>query len=90
MFNSENATKNIPVTVTLISGAVQTGNLIIAMTSDLPRTLNGDPKFLEFEDASGERCYFSKQSIAQVTPTDIPKAKKPAASQPQHTQIVTD
>ncbi|VAV98869.1 hypothetical protein MNBD_ALPHA08-1337 [hydrothermal vent metagenome] len=76
MFNSENATKNIATKVKLMDGSVQTGNLIISMTSDLPRTLNGETKFLEFEDMSGERCFFAKHSLAQVTPTDIPKARK--------------
>ncbi len=88
MFNSENATKNIPVTVTLVSGTVQTGNMIIAMTSDLPRTLNGDAKFLEFEDMSGERCFFSRLAIALITPTVVPKVRKPLASQPPCEQNV--
>lgn len=76
MFNSENATKNIAATVTLMDGSLQMGNLIIGMTSDLPRTLNGDVKFLEFENMSGEKCFFAKHSISQVTPTDIPKVKQ--------------
>ena len=76
MFNSETSTKNIPVTIVLASGAVKQGKLIISMTSDLPRTLNGDSKFFEFEDLAGTRCYFAKNAIAEVTPTDIPKVKK--------------
>ncbi len=76
MFNSENATKNIPVTVTLMDGSVQMGNIMIGLTSDLQRTLNGDTKFLEFEDMNGNRCFFGRHSIAQVAPTDIPKVKK--------------
>jgi len=76
MFNSENATKNIPVTVKQVDGTMLQGNMVIGLTSDLPRTLNGDVKFLEFEDMSGERCFFAKTALAQITPTDIPKVKK--------------
>lgn len=76
MFNSENATQNIPVTVTLDTGSVQQGNLIIGLTSDLPRSLNGDNDFFQFENMAGEKSFFAKSSIAQVTPTDIPKVKK--------------
>ena len=76
MFNSENDTKKIPVTVTLTDQSVHMGNMIIAMTSDLLRTLNGDTKFLEFENMSGDYCFFAKHSLSQVTPTDIPKVKK--------------
>ena len=76
MFNSENNTKSVPVSVTLTDQSVHIGNMIIAMTSDLPRTLNGDTNFLEFEDMSGTRSFFAKHSLSQVTPTDIPKVKK--------------
>jgi len=76
MFNSENATKDIPVTVVLSTGEVQHGKLIIAITSDLSRTLNGDHKYFEFENLAGDRCFFSAMAIAQITPTDIPKVKK--------------
>ena len=76
MFNSESASKPVPVSVKLSDGTTQQGNLIIAMTSDLKRTLNGDGKFLEFENMSGEKCFFAKQSLAQITPIDVPKVKK--------------
>lgn len=76
MFNSENATKDIPVTVKLVDGSVQLGKVIIGMTSDLPRTLNGEARFLEFEDMSGSRQFLAKHSLAGVTPTDIPKVRK--------------
>lgn len=76
MFNSENNTKSVPVSVTLTDQSVHMGNMVIAMTSDLPRTLNGDTNFLEFEDMSGTRCFFAKHALSQVTPTDIPKVKK--------------
>ena len=76
MFNSENATKPIPVTVKLGDGSAQQGKMIIAMTSDLPRTLNSESSFVEFEDMTGARCFFAKHALAQVTPTDIPKARK--------------
>ncbi len=76
MFNAENATKDIPVTIVLTTGEVQYGKLIIAMTSDLPRSLNGDSKYFEFENLAGDRCFFSALAISQITPTDIPKVKK--------------
>ncbi len=79
MFNSADATKPIPAVIKLIDGSSQHGNIIIAMNSDLPRTLNGDGKFLEFELANGQKSYICKTSIAETLPTDIPKVKKLAA-----------
>jgi len=76
MFNSENATKAIPVSIRLNDGNVQQGNLIIAMTSDLKRTLNGDSSFFEFENMAGEKSFFSKHAVAQVSPIITPKVKK--------------
>jgi len=76
MFNSENATKTIPVSIRLNDGSLQQGNLIIAMTSDLKRTLNGDGKFFEFENMAGEKSFFAKHAVAQVSPTITPKVKK--------------
>jgi hypothetical protein len=76
VFNSENATKNISAIVRLNDGTSLSGSLVIAMSSDLPRTLNGDGQFLEFEAVNGQRSFIAKTSIAQATPNEIPKAKK--------------
>jgi len=80
MFNSADATKPIPATIKFSDGRSQYGNIIIAMNSDLPRTLNGDGKFLEFELSNGQKSYICKTSIAEALPSDIPKVKKLAAS----------
>ena len=76
MFSSADATKPILSTIKLNDGRSQHGNIIIAANSDLPRTLNGDGKFIEFEFSNGQRSYICKTSIAEALPTAIPKKKK--------------
>ena len=76
MFDSANATKKIPLILQLSDGQQHTGNLIIGMTSDLPRTLNGDGRFVEFEGNNGKNSMVLKDAIIRVIPTDVPKVKK--------------
>lgn len=76
MFNSGNATKNVSAIVKLADGTAVSGSIIVAMTSDLPRTLNGEGNFLEFEDLDGKRSFIAKNAITQTIPNDIPKVKK--------------
>lgn len=76
MFSSENATKTIQAIVKLSDGTVLTGSFVIAMTSDLPRSLNGDGQFIEFEAMDGQRSFIAKSNITLATPSNIPKAKK--------------
>ena len=76
MFNSADATKPVPAIIKFSDGRSQHGNIIIAMNSDLPRTLNGDGKFLEFELSNGQKSFICKTSIAEALPSDIPKIKK--------------
>ncbi len=79
MFNSADATKPIPAIIKFNDGRSQYGNIIIAMNSDLPRTLNGEGKFLEFELSNGQKSFICKSAIAEALPSDIPKVKKLAA-----------
>lgn len=76
MFNSGNATKNVSAVIKLADGSAVSGSIIVAMTSDLPRTLNGDGNFLEFEDLDGNRSFVAKTAISQAIPNDIPKVRK--------------
>ena len=76
MFNSDSATKNVPATVKLTDGRCLQGNIILAMSSDLPRTLNGESRFIQFETINGQRSFIAKTSLAEAIPSDIPKVKK--------------
>lgn len=76
MFNSGNSTKEIPVLLRFADGRAVQGKLIIGATSDLPRTLNGDGIFVEFEAYGEGRSYVAKSAIGEVVPSEIPKVKK--------------
>ena len=76
MFNSGNDKKSIPVILRLQDGRSMSGNILIAMSSDLPRTLNGEGCFIEFETVNGDRSFIAKMSICEAIPNEIPKVRK--------------
>lgn len=76
MFSSGNTTKEIPVLLRFADGRAVQGKLFIAMSSDLPRTLNGECSFVEFEALGGERSYVAKAAIAEAVPSVVPEVKK--------------
>ena len=76
MFDSANATKNIPLILRLSDGRRLVGNLVIGMSSDLPRTLNGEGRFVNFEENDGKKSLVHKDAIVRAIPTDVPKVKK--------------
>lgn len=64
----------VPVEVTLADGTLLKGKFIITAARSIYDVLNGDTKFLDFEDYSGKRTLLAKTSIAAITLTSAPPA----------------
>ena len=78
MFNSEDRVKHIHVAIKLSDGRQLDGKLIIAETSNLMRTLDGDGKFAVFVDHTGNHKLIAKSWIVEADekqrqgPTGLP------------------
>lgn len=66
MFNGQERTKEVHAHVELSTGRILDGKFIIAETSDLLRTLNGDGKFAVFIDHEGNHKLIAKSSIVEA------------------------
>lgn len=66
MFNSEERVKHIQVSIKLSDGRKLDGKLIIAETSNLLRTLDGDGKFAVFVAHNGDHKLIAKSSIVEA------------------------
>lgn len=74
MFSRDDHRKKLLVEIVCIDGSVLRGNLVIAATSDLVRTINNDVRFLHFEAIDGETRFVAKDAVAQIVPREVPKA----------------
>lgn len=75
MFNSEQRTKHVFAEVKLSDGRQLDGKFLIADTSSLLMTLNGDGKFAIFVNHSGDHKLIAKSSIVEANEKVITKIK---------------
>ncbi len=80
MFNSEERVKYIVVAMVLANGRELDGKLIIAETSTLLRTLNGDGKFAVFVSHDGNHKLIAKSSIVEANEIVVKPAKALSSS----------
>lgn len=66
MFNSQSQRKEEPVQLVLSDGRVVTGTLLLPITSEVRRALNGDAATLEFLHADGRLSLVAKQAIVEI------------------------
>lgn len=66
MFNGQERTKEVLAQIELSTGRILDGKFIIAETSDLLRTLNGEGKFAVFIDHEGNHKLIAKTSIVEA------------------------
>ncbi len=76
MFNGGDQKKAVLAELTLSDGRKLKGKLIIPVSSDLMRTLNGDANFVEFETPAGVRSVIARTAIIEVLPIETPKARR--------------
>ena len=74
MFNSKERVKTIQATVAMNCGNKLDGRFIIAETSDLQRTMNGQGKFVDFETHDGSRMMLAKAAISAIVQREVPKS----------------
>ncbi len=80
MFNSEQRVKHVFASVRLSDGRQLDGKFIIAETSNLLMTLNGDGKFAVFVNHKGNTKLIAKSSIVEANEKQIKKIKPLACS----------
>ena len=66
MFNSQSQRKEEPVQLVLSDGRVVTGTLLLPITSEVRRALNGDAATVEFLHADGRLSLVAKQAIVEI------------------------
>ncbi len=66
MFNSQSQRKEEPVQLVLSDGRVVTGRLLLPITSEVRRALNGDAATVEFLHADGRLSLVAKQAIVEI------------------------
>ena len=66
MFNSQSQRKEEPVQLVLSDGRVVTGTLLLPITSEVRRALNGDAATVEFLHADGWLSLVAKQAIVEI------------------------
>lgn len=78
MFNNENNRKPYDVQLGLTDGRTVEGVLLLPMSSDIKRALNGDSPILEFQHADGRESMIVKAAIVEIIILD--KAESEAAA----------
>ncbi len=70
MFNNENDRKRFDVQLLLSDGRALDGTLLLPMSSDIKRALNGDSPILEFRHADGRESMIAKTAIVEIVMLD--------------------
>ena len=68
MFNNDDKRKKVPVQLALTDGRRLEGNLVLPMSVDIKRVLNGDSLIVEFETLAGVPSYVAKSAITEIIP----------------------
>jgi hypothetical protein len=66
MFNSQSQRKEEPVQLVLSDGRVVTGTLLLPITSEVRRALNGDAATVEFLHVDGRLSLVATQAIVEI------------------------
>lgn len=66
MFNNENDRKSYDVQLLLSDGRALDGTLLLPMSSDIKRALNGDSPMLEFRRSDGRESMIAKAAIVEI------------------------
>ncbi len=74
MFNNDEKRKLIPVQLGLSDGRRLEGNLVLPLSVDLRRALNGDNPLLEFNTLAGVVSFIVKSAITEITPGETTPA----------------
>ncbi len=69
MFNNGDQRKQEKVQLVLLDGRVVEGTLLLPMSSDAKRALNGDSHVLEFLHVDGRMSVVAKQAIVEIVLT---------------------
>lgn len=80
MFNSEKRVKHIYAKVKLSDGRELDGKFLIAETSDLLMTLNGEGKFAVFVSHEGDTKLIAKSSIVEANEKVLKKVRPLSSS----------
>lgn len=70
MFNNDEKRKLIPVHLGLNDGRRLEGNLVLPLSVDIKRALNGDNLLLEFKTLAGVVSFIVKSAITEITPSE--------------------
>ncbi len=68
MFNNDEKRKLMPVQLALNDGRRLEGNLVLPLSVDIKRVLNGDNLLLEFKTLAGVVSFIVKSAITEITP----------------------
>ena len=66
MFNSQSQRKEERVQLVLSDGRTVTGTLLLPITSEVRRALNGDNAVVEFLHMDGRMALVAKQAIVEI------------------------
>jgi sRNA-binding regulator protein Hfq len=66
MFNNADQRKQERVQLVLSNGSVIDGILLLPMSTDVKRCLNGDSPVLEFQHADGRMSLVAKHAIVEI------------------------
>lgn len=70
MFNNENNRKLYDVQLLLSDGRALDGTLLLPVSSDIKRVLNGDSPILEFRHTDGRESMIAKAAIVEIVILD--------------------
>jgi len=70
MFNNDEDRKLVPVQLALNDGRNLSGNLVLPLSVDIKRVLNGDNLLLEFKSLAGVLSFIVKSAITEITPNE--------------------
>ena len=75
MFNNESDRKSFDVQLLLSDGRALDGTLLLPMSSDIKRALNGDSPIVEFRRSDGRESLIAKAAIVEIVmPEDAASA----------------
>jgi hypothetical protein len=80
MFNSQSQRKEEPVQLVLSDGRVVTGTLLLPITSEVRRALNGDAATVEFLHVDGRLSLVATQAIVEIVLVKENQAAAPAVA----------
>lgn len=75
MFNHENERKSFDVQLLLSDGRALDGTLLLPMSSDIKRALNGDSPLMEFRHSDGRESMIAKTAIVEIVITEKPASE---------------